>query len=164
MRTGKLFLALALSLTACVNEEPDLEDAERDQLGGKFDTVGISENTPEAWGVLRVANELGAYPLRYDAELSQKATDNIVAYRLGDDEEAGTSDDQRFDSLAELDNLPFVGPIAFGKLLSYARAHGYIYGVDAGWSRDGGWPQDGGGWPQDAGWSWDAGGSRDAGF
>jgi hypothetical protein len=59
-------------------------------------------------------------------KLSSNAASNIFAYRLGDDGVAGTDDDEQFDTLAELDAVPFVGPAAFDKLLSYARANGYV--------------------------------------
>lgn len=103
------------------------DDAEFDDLTpGKADTGGLQENTPDACGVLRVANGLTATKLKSSVKLTTTAANNIAAYRRGDDELASTSDDETFDSLAELDAVPYVGPVAFGKLLSYATSNGYV--------------------------------------
>lgn len=92
---------------------------------GKTDS-GIAEGSREAIGVLRVANTTSLAVLRNDVGLAHEAASNIVAYRSGDDEMVGTSDDMRLTTLAELDAIPFIGPIAFAQLLDYARAHDLI--------------------------------------
>src|SRR5204862_347778 len=44
----------------------------------------------------------------------------------GGDGVPGAADDDAFDTLAELDAVPFVGPRAFSLLLEYARGHGLV--------------------------------------
>lgn len=84
---------------------------------GKLD--GFQCTPAEAAAILHVVNTSSLSTLTNDVQLSTKAADNIVAYRLGDDETAGTADDETFGSLAELDAVPYVGPAAFQKLLDY---------------------------------------------
>ncbi len=125
---GSLAASSLLALGACAASPPD--DVELDDDGdldlGKADTAGLSEGSAAALGVLRVANELSATQLRSDAGLTTTASQNIALYRIGDDEAPGTSDDERFDTLAELDAVPSVGPVAFQRLLAYATARGYV--------------------------------------
>jgi hypothetical protein len=114
--------------TAACAVTDDAADGESDRFvfgDGKADTGGIQEGTPDALGVLQVANTLTQAQLKSQVGLASAAATNIAAYRKGDDETAGTSDDEQFDTLRELDSIPFVGPVAFGKLLAYAQAHGF---------------------------------------
>ena len=120
------------SLAGCAAVDPDLVDGEHDSFitGGKEDSNGIEDGSPEAQGVLRVANETSLDVLDNSTRqggvgLDRRAAENIVAYRLGDDGLTGTSDDERFDTIAELDAVPYVGPVVFAKLLAYADANGY---------------------------------------
>jgi len=99
---------------------------------GAADAFGVEEDTPEARGILRVANETSLDHLTGPARVANTSARNIVAYRAGEDGEEGTSDDEEIDSLEELDDIYWVGPVAFSKLLAYARAMGYISSGDAG--------------------------------
>lgn len=135
IRTARRPLIFTLGLasfTGCAAVDPDLVDGEHDAFvsEGKADSNGIEDGSPEARGVLRVANEASLEVLDNSTRqggvgLDRRAAENIVAYRVGDDGIAGTSDDERFDTLAELDAVPYVGPVAFRKLLAYADANGY---------------------------------------
>ncbi len=133
MASQPLVFTLGLaSFAGCAGVDPDLVDGEHDSFvaGGKEDGNGIEDGSPEARGVLRVANETSLDVLDDSTRqggvgLDRRAAQNIVAYRLGDDGIAGTSDDERFDTLAELDAVPYVGPVVFAKLLAYADANGY---------------------------------------
>src|SRR5262249_20780584 len=64
-----------------------------------------------------------------------KAAAAIIDHRDGEDGEPGTADDNRFDDLAELDAVPFVGQKALSALLDYAIAHGYLH-ADTGRTTD----------------------------
>src|SRR5262249_45137564 len=121
-----MMLGSLLAVVAC--DPPAAEDGRDDSFlhDGKSDTGGITEGSPQGVGVLRVANELTRSQLDNPVALATKAADNIVTYRLGDDGVAATSDDQRFDTLAELDAVPYVGPIAFGLMLDYAQTRGWV--------------------------------------
>jgi len=115
-------LLFALSaLAGCVTGS-DVEDGRDDTfLGGdgKSDTGSVVEGSPDALAVLQVANERGAEEM-HDHGVPKRAADNIVAVRVGDDGVAGTSDDVTFTTLAQLDAVPYVGPLAFARLLAYA--------------------------------------------
>lgn len=177
---GSLVAAtLVLMAPGCSSVKEDGRDDSFLGGGGKGDTGGIAEGTYEAQLVLGVANTaslevLGESPPE-GVGLSQRTVDNIGNVRLGDDGLPGTADDGRFRSLAELDAVPFVGPIAFEKLLAYAERNSPA-GLDLGWqpewdlsgphgNDDGGapatWdlggpvPQSDGGGPQP---TWDLGG------
>lgn len=112
----------------CLGADDEAIDGEADRyiVDGKADTGGIQEGTAEAGAVLFVASTFSRADLVNDVGLATKAADNILAYRNGDDETASTADDEKFESLAELDAVPFIGPIAFGKLLAYAQANDLV--------------------------------------
>lgn len=120
-----LGFVLAVGCTAGDGEEIDGE-FDRHIVDGKADTGGVQEGTAEAAAVLHVASTFTRADLVSDVGLAAKAADNIVAYRAGDDETSNTSDDEKFETLAELDAVPFMGPIAFGKLLAYAQANDLV--------------------------------------
>jgi 5'-nucleotidase len=117
---------VALAFVGCETGD-DLGDGPDDDflVDGKTDVAGVEEATGEACGVLRVANEQTREVLDDDVRLDSRAANNIAAYRLGADGVAGTHDDGHFDSLAELDAVSYVGPVAFGKLLTYSRDHAF---------------------------------------
>lgn len=119
---GCVVLAASCGVPANDDYAGDEEVANTDQAA----TGGISENSPEAKGVLRVANTATSSQLVSKAGINQAAANGISYYRLGDDQLVGTSDDERFDTLAELDAVPYVGPSEFLKLLTYAKTLGYV--------------------------------------
>jgi len=55
--------------------------------------------------------------------LERRAAENIIAHRDGPDAQPGTADDDRFDDLAELDAVPYVGSSTIQKLKTYATTH-----------------------------------------
>jgi N-acetylneuraminic acid mutarotase len=127
MRQG--FVCCAVALAACSGQAVPEDGRDDSFLGsGKADTGGIAEGTPEAIGVLKLANTASYEVLSDPGEvgLSQRAADNIIAYRIGDDGIGGTADDATFQTLAQLDAIPFIGPIAFQRLLKYAQSHGFV--------------------------------------
>ena len=93
---------------------------------GKADG-GIAEGSSEAQAVLHLVNTASFEVLDASAEvgLDIRAADGIVSRRIGADGTAGTDDDVPFETLAQLDAVPWVGPSAFRKLLAYALEHGY---------------------------------------
>lgn len=121
-------IAVGLLLAACGNAQ--LEDglASPPELRSATDTGGVSENTAEAAGVVKVASTLSLGDLKAKVGLSATVANNIIAYRLGDDGISGTADDEVFDTLRELDAVPYVNGSVFVKFLTYARANGYVVG------------------------------------
>ncbi|MBI5482578.1 MAG: hypothetical protein HY906_27230 [Deltaproteobacteria bacterium] len=59
-----------------------------------------------------------SYDVLRQAAVPKVAVRNIIAHRDGVDGQPGTADDDRFDDLAELDAVPYVGPIALQKLVA----------------------------------------------
>jgi DNA uptake protein ComE-like DNA-binding protein len=72
--------------------------------------------------ILAVANTASLSALDDVVGLDERAAENIVAHRVGPDETAGTGDDDPFETLEELDDVPYVGDSAIAKLLAYAEA------------------------------------------
>src|SRR5512134_454151 len=99
-------VTLLVGISACTDAE--VEDGEHDAFpSGKADG-GIDEGSPEAIGVLRLVNDPGesAASLKSGAGITSRAAGNIVKHRDGADGAAGTADDDKFDTLAELDAVP----------------------------------------------------------
>ncbi|MBA3461060.1 MAG: hypothetical protein H0T46_13935 [Deltaproteobacteria bacterium] len=130
-------LAFAFALVACTNlqfgcaghdDETHAVDGENDSFlaDGKADGGGVVEGSPEALGVLAVANKLGVAALDDDVGLDSRAAKNIVKFRSGPDTVLGSSDDKVFTTLTALDAVPYVGPAAFKHLLLFALAHDYV--------------------------------------
>ena len=117
---------LVVSVPGCVDDE--IEDGEAEAFpGGKADG-GIDEGSPEALGVLALVNDaqLTAPSLKSAAHVTARVANNIVKHRNGADGVAGTADDDRFDTLAELDAIPYVGPSTLEALLGAARDKGLV--------------------------------------
>lgn len=53
--------------------------------------------------------------------LDRRAAQNIVDHRKGPDGRDGTADDDPFETIEELDAVPYVGPKALGQLLAFLR-------------------------------------------
>jgi phosphatidylserine/phosphatidylglycerophosphate/cardiolipin synthase-like enzyme len=122
------FALLAAVTTACVSDA-EVEDGENDAFpSGKADG-GIDEGSPEALGVLALVNDPAetAKTLKAGAHITIRAAGNIVAHRDGADATAGTDDDDRFDTLAELDAIPYVGPATLNALIELARQRGLVH-------------------------------------
>ena len=118
-RTISLPLALTLVLAplACSGDDP-LDDEGAGFPDGKSDG-GIDEGSPEALAVLALVNDpsVDVDELDDDAGLHATAAKNIVERRP-------------YETLAELDAVPFVGPVALAALLEYAKEKGLLGGGD----------------------------------
>jgi hypothetical protein len=128
IRGLRFFLTyVILSTVACDAAPSDPVDGIDDPFvsGGKADG-GLEDGTPLALGVLRVANEATFAELDDDVPLDVRAVRGIMAVREGPDGEVGTSDDGSFQTLVELDAVPYVGPIALERLTAYAVEHGFV--------------------------------------
>ena len=128
LRLRSIFaLVTAASLiSGCVEDE--IEDGESDAFpAGKADG-GIDEGSPEAKAVLALVNDtaLDAADLRAGARVTARVAGNITKKRDGADAQAGTADDDTFDTLAELDAVPYVGPATLNALLEMARDRGLL--------------------------------------
>ena len=118
-------LALAMISSSCG------ESDEFDTIDGGFSQALTSL---EEDGVLRFVNDCptSLAVLDDDAALDARAATRIVSHRDGVDATCGTSDDQLFASMAELDDVPWVGDSALSKLLAHATSLGYVTDDGAG--------------------------------
>ena len=117
--------ATATTLTACapeLDEELDGFDDDLVELEGKGDTGGIRPRTEDAYRVVHIAN-IATLPELRRAGLGPVAASNIVTYRSGDPGDPPII----FHALEELDRVPYVGPEAFARLLSLAKAKHIAY-------------------------------------
>jgi len=112
-------LAFALVLSAgCADQISDPTDPLDDAFlsaDGKSDDFSIVDGSPEALGVLRVANELSESKLSKTSgvSLGARVAKNILGARP-------------FATLKSLDAVPYVGKVSFGKLIDYAKANGFV--------------------------------------
>jgi hypothetical protein len=119
-------------------DEPFL-DAE-----GRSAVSGISEDMPEARGILLFVNSTPTNTLAEAIEWPEGSLEAILAHRLGADATSGTADDGRLGSLAALDAVPFIGPRTFSRLLAYVQTKGVagVAGLDETRAYTLGWPAD----------------------
>ena len=116
---------LLLSLAACSNgstQAPDIHN------GGTQSR--ISEGSAEAFGVLALLNsrETTLSLLDDDIGLDSRAANALINHRAGADGAFGTSDDDLYDTISEVDEQYYVGDSALGALLDYATAEGWVPG------------------------------------
>jgi len=120
------FCLSSLFVAACASQDAgDAEDGLNDAATGKADSP-ISEGGADARLVLGLVNDGGVSDAELDNEagLSTRVAEAIVKHRDGADREFGTADDQPFASLADLDAIPYLGPVAMRALLAYAKRTG----------------------------------------
>jgi len=110
----RIQLLLCLSLLGCV-DRADNGDARDDRFitDGKSDVNGVEEGSPTALAVISVVNHSTEAQLHDDVGLSANAAANIAEHGA-------------VQTLAELDDIPYVRAIAFHKLIAYAKATGLI--------------------------------------
>ena len=88
----------------------------------------IEESTPEAFGVLGLLNDVSTTESLLDDEvgLDSRAARSLIAHRDGPDALYQTPDDDRFDTIAEVDAQYYVGDSALSRLLAWAEASGFV--------------------------------------
>ena len=123
MRTAALAVVLAAACTPSTElDDPTLGEASR-----------IAESSPEAFGVLDLLHDGSTTLSVLDDEvpLDARAARSLIAHRDGPDETFGTADDDRFDTIAEVDDQYYVGAAALDALAAYAEARGHVPVGDA---------------------------------
>jgi hypothetical protein len=119
-------LAVLAALASCaVNADPEDGPDDTFVTDGKADG-GIADGSPEAAGVLRVANTLDYTTLHDQVKLGAKTARSLLSARNGADGIAGTADDVTFTTLEQLDAVKYIGPIAVHHMLVYAQAQGWV--------------------------------------
>ncbi len=114
-----------LALAAAAGCAPTAPDRQSEDIGGV--RIDVEEGSAEALAILALVNDpaVDVVLLDDDVGLDKRAAENIVAHRNGVDGVVSTADDNPFDTVAELDGVPYVGESALQKLLTYAQTHGY---------------------------------------
>lgn len=113
-------LALA-SLATTVACDGSASDAD---LG----TTDSAFTANEALGMLDFLNGPAATVETLDVTIGidKRAATNIVAHVRGKDGKLGTGDDDRLDTIAELDAIGYVASVAMNKILVYVQTHGLV--------------------------------------
>jgi len=130
MRFNSLFICNITLITAlfsigCV-EEPVGDLDETGDLATS--THAVLEGTPQAIGLLALLNDPATTLdiLDHDVRLDSRAAKNLIHRRDGYDQTPGTSDDNLFESVAEVDRVRWVGNSAIGRLLHAAENWGWV--------------------------------------
>lgn len=90
------------------------------------DDADYTEGSGEAKAIFALLNDpaVTAEELVSGAKMTTPVGRDLVAHRNGPDGRVGTQDDDPFDSLREVDEVPGVGPATIKKLFEYAKAKG----------------------------------------
>lgn len=124
-------LFFSFLVASCAVGDDPLDDEHASFASGKAD--GATEpGSPEALAVLALVNDplVTFEELDIDAALNARAARNIIDHRNGPDGLVESADDDPFDTLQELDDVPYVGPVALATLIEYAIAQGYLEGLE----------------------------------
>jgi len=110
-------LAMVVSMAACGGLDVDSRGSQV-----------VIEGSPEATGILRFLNgpDASFELLDIDVGLDVRAARNITDHVRGADGILGSADDDLLDTLAELDDIKYVGPSAIDKLYAYVDSIGGI--------------------------------------
>ena len=125
--------ACEASLVSAQNPHPtssmDVESAAPDGLGPHVPTWP-QEGTDEATALLVfLDHELTDLQVLGDSVgLDMRATNSLLKYRDGSDGERGTLDDNGFDTVWEVDNVPGVAEAGLASMVDYALDHGFPEG------------------------------------
>lgn len=84
------------------------------------------EGSPTAYGMLRVVNELPYATLDGEVDLDRRAAQSITGFRAGPDRQLGTADDRYVDSIAQLDELHWLGEANLWAIQRYALLEGFV--------------------------------------
>lgn len=122
-------LVLATFAAACGNPEPSLDtEIPSEDPESEIDVV-LPDESAEAQTILEFLNDGATTVELLDEQvaLDVRAAENLVAHRDGADAVAGTSDDDLFESVEEVDAISYVGPAAIEKLTQFVAAQGWLY-------------------------------------
>ena len=116
-------LPLGFALIGCVSNELEAWDGDVSAA-----SKGIVSGTPEAIGLLDFLNDASTDfdLLDFEVGLDRRAAGNLIAHRNGGDGVFGTSDDDLFSSVREVDNVRWVGPRSIEHMVGYAEGLGLV--------------------------------------
>ncbi len=115
----------------------DTGDAElRGEALGDLAEAGPSrsnwEGTPEGVGLIEFINDetTTMFVLDKTVGLDRRAAGNIIAHRDGGDRLWGTTDDDMFNTVDEIDAVRFVGPRSLDRMVVFAARAGWVPGAE----------------------------------
>ena len=114
------------ALSACA---PEVEWASTgDDLAAQPKSVSSHEGTPEGVAVLDFLNAESTTVdvLDYDVPMDARAAGNLIGHRNGGDDLWGTTDDDVFGSLDEVDSVRWVGPKTIERMVDYVSSLGMV--------------------------------------
>ena len=90
------------------------------------------EGTPEGVGVLDFLNDEATtyYVLDREVPLDRRAAGNLIAHRDGGDRLWGSTDDDVYGSIDEVDSVRFVGQRSLDRLVGFASKTGWVPGAE----------------------------------
>jgi len=90
------------------------------------------EGTPEGVGLLDFLNDVDTTQgvLDYTVGLDRRAAGNLIAHRDGGDRKWGTSDDDIYNTVDEVDAVRFVGPKTLDRMVAFALRTGFVPGAN----------------------------------
>jgi len=129
----------ALALNGCADskcEDSDCSDTGDEareipaDLEDRLDARSHWEGTPEGVAVLAFLNDESTTleVLDQDVPLDRRAAGNLIAHRDGGDRIWGSTDDDVFSNMDEVDRVRFVGAKSIDRLVVYASRTGWVPG------------------------------------
>jgi hypothetical protein len=122
---------------ACGNKDEDTGNADDlDFVAADLEELALArsswEGTPEGVGLLDFLNaESTTFSLLdVDVALDRRAAGNLVAHRDGGDRKWGTSDDDVFSDVEEVDRVRFVGAKSLDRMVLFAARDGWVPGAE----------------------------------
>lgn len=90
------------------------------------------EGTPEGVGLVDFINDEGTTfeVLDITVGLDRRAAGNLIAHRDGGDRAWGTTDDDIYNDVDEIDAVRFVGPRTIDRMIGYAAKAGWVPGAE----------------------------------
>lgn len=140
--TSILTILATLSLMGCAGDkcaDSDCSDTGAEELRAEADgdlseiaeARSAWEGTPEGVGLLDFLNaeETTQNVLDYTVGLDRRAAGNLIAHRDGGDRKWGTSDDDIYNNVDEVDAVRFVGPRTLDRMVIFALRQGFVPGA-----------------------------------
>ncbi len=131
------FVSILALGTGCANEDGDTGAdeirAETDEDLSEIDPARSSwEGTAEGVGLISFLNdEKTTYDLLdKTVGLDRRAAGNLIAHRDGGDRIWGSTDDDVYNTVDEIDAVRFVGPRSIDRMIEYAAQNGWVPGSE----------------------------------
>jgi len=110
-------LGMLVGLAACADEPMELTDGEFDAIPVSLKSDGGYTECEYAAALEWVNDPATTYDVLRAGGVHSRAAKNIIAERDGPDGLNGTADDTRFETVRDLDAVPWVGPRAFEQIV-----------------------------------------------